>query len=275
MTEKHIKRIHLLYGIVLSVALAVAAVCLIVACVGVYRTGDKPYFSREEVAAAFAPIAVPVYAALALTVGGAFLHLFLPAQPVRLRAPSRPEVALARLHRRAELDEAEQTACEKEQILRQAMRVAIGGGCAVCTVIFLLYALNPAAFTDDATASVLQALRVMLPLLVAVFVCGVLAHFAARSSIKRESEIVLRAQVRRAAEAKEATGDGVAEVHKNTADETMPLRKKGIPDPVVTAVRLALLAAGLFLLIYGFATGGIADVLTKAVNICTECIGLG
>ncbi|MBQ9859332.1 MAG: thioredoxin [Clostridia bacterium] len=43
----------------------------------------------------------------------------------------------------------------------------------------------------------------------------------------------------------------------------------------MTAVRLALLAVGLFLLIYGFATGGIADVLTKAVNICTECIGLG
>ncbi|MBQ8580085.1 MAG: thioredoxin [Oscillospiraceae bacterium] len=26
---------------------------------------------------------------------------------------------------------------------------------------------------------------------------------------------------------------------------------------------------------YGAAAGGTADVLTKAVNICTECVGLG
>ncbi|MBQ8683609.1 MAG: thioredoxin [Clostridia bacterium] len=40
-------------------------------------------------------------------------------------------------------------------------------------------------------------------------------------------------------------------------------------------MRYGVLAVGLALLVYGFATGGIADVLTKAVNICTECIGLG
>ena len=40
-------------------------------------------------------------------------------------------------------------------------------------------------------------------------------------------------------------------------------------------VRLGLLCLGLFLLIYGFFAGGTADVLTKAINICTECVGLG
>ena len=32
---------------------------------------------------------------------------------------------------------------------------------------------------------------------------------------------------------------------------------------------------GLVILVYGFFAGGTADVLTKAVNICTECVGLG
>ena len=41
------------------------------------------------------------------------------------------------------------------------------------------------------------------------------------------------------------------------------------------AFRLALLAAAVCLLVWGFVTGGAADVLTKAINICTECIGLG
>jgi hypothetical protein len=43
----------------------------------------------------------------------------------------------------------------------------------------------------------------------------------------------------------------------------------------VAAPRLVLLAAAVLLLIWGFVSGGAADVLTKAINICTECIGLG
>ncbi|MBQ2981771.1 MAG: thioredoxin [Lachnospiraceae bacterium] len=40
-------------------------------------------------------------------------------------------------------------------------------------------------------------------------------------------------------------------------------------------MRIAFIIIGIGILIYGFATGGTRDVLTKAVNICTECIGLG
>ena len=43
----------------------------------------------------------------------------------------------------------------------------------------------------------------------------------------------------------------------------------------VKIFRTAFLCVGLFLLIYGFISGGTVDVLTKAINICTECIGLG
>ena len=39
--------------------------------------------------------------------------------------------------------------------------------------------------------------------------------------------------------------------------------------------RYCILGVAVFFLVYGLATGGIADVLAKAVNICTECIGLG
>ena len=45
--------------------------------------------------------------------------------------------------------------------------------------------------------------------------------------------------------------------------------------PSLLWLRLALLSVALFLLVFGFCTGGTADVLTKAINICTECVGLG
>ena len=45
--------------------------------------------------------------------------------------------------------------------------------------------------------------------------------------------------------------------------------------PSSEKIRYALLIAAAALALFGFFSGGTADVLTKAVNICTECIGLG
>ena len=41
------------------------------------------------------------------------------------------------------------------------------------------------------------------------------------------------------------------------------------------ALRIALYAAAVVLIVLGVMNGGLWDVLVKAVNICTECIGLG
>ena len=40
-------------------------------------------------------------------------------------------------------------------------------------------------------------------------------------------------------------------------------------------IRLAIFAVALLCLVGGFVAGGTADVLAKAVAICTECVGLG
>ncbi|MBO4940102.1 MAG: thioredoxin [Clostridia bacterium] len=39
--------------------------------------------------------------------------------------------------------------------------------------------------------------------------------------------------------------------------------------------RIALAAVGVVLVVVGIFNGGMADVLEKAVQICTQCIGLG
>ncbi|MBQ8794562.1 MAG: thioredoxin [Clostridia bacterium] len=43
----------------------------------------------------------------------------------------------------------------------------------------------------------------------------------------------------------------------------------------VKITRLIILGIAVITLVLGAIFGGYADVLTKAVNICTECIGLG
>ena len=40
-------------------------------------------------------------------------------------------------------------------------------------------------------------------------------------------------------------------------------------------VRIVLYALAVILIVTGIGNGGMRDVLIKAINICTECIGLG
>ncbi|MBE5746817.1 MAG: thioredoxin [Clostridiales bacterium] len=44
---------------------------------------------------------------------------------------------------------------------------------------------------------------------------------------------------------------------------------------VVWVFRGVVGTVGIVLLIWGICNGGMADVLKKAINICTQCIGLG
>lgn len=44
---------------------------------------------------------------------------------------------------------------------------------------------------------------------------------------------------------------------------------------IVNIVRLCIFALATVFIVYGAISGGTVAVLTKAVNICTECIGLG
>ena len=47
------------------------------------------------------------------------------------------------------------------------------------------------------------------------------------------------------------------------------------PKPVSPALRILLYAAAVLLIVLGVMNGGLRDVLVKAIQICTECIGLG
>ena len=142
MTEKQRKTVRLVYFVLVTAALLVAAVCLMSACVSIYRTGDHP-FSREAVAAAFAPIAVPVFVCLGLVAVGFILHPLLPAAADA--APDRDEVTLGRLLARdlGEVCNPElASAIRREYRARQLHRWLSVGLLTAGAAVFLWYALN-------------------------------------------------------------------------------------------------------------------------------------
>ena len=69
-------------------------------------------------------------------------------------------------------------------------------------------------------------------------------------------------------------------VDENKEKKTVSISKELSEADLLEAKRIrisryCILGVAVLFLVYGLATGGIADVLAKAINICTECIGLG
>lgn len=250
MTNKHI---HKIYGIGLSVLLILSGICLMAACVGIYLSGDQP-FSRESVAAAFAPIAVPVLAALALVVIGFLLDLFLPKDEEKAAPVAQYSMILHRLQAKADLeqaDEATKTAILAQRAYRMRHKVISAVLLAVGSIVFLIYALREGSFhASEINDSIIKATAVLLPCMAIPFYYALFAAVCSRISAQKEIALL----------------KGVP----SKAPEAVPQR-----NSTVNIVRGILLCAGAALLLYGLFSGGTADVLTKAINICTECVGLG
>ncbi|MBQ2940010.1 MAG: hypothetical protein IJE00_06535 [Clostridia bacterium] len=251
MNENVKKTLRLVYQLLVTVALIGAGLCLIVACVGIYQSGDRP-FSREAVAAAVGGIAVPVYAALALVVLGFVLAWVLPQK----ETADKPDLSLPTLRwlqQRADLSGGDAAGITRLRNRRRLNTTITAALLAVGAVIFLVYACNFDHFhRSEINSSMIKAMWILLPCVGVPFAYGVFAAYDSRACVTKE--IALLRQCPQTAAPAEGSAENVA---------------------WLTAARIAILLIAVLLLVIGLLGDGFKDVLTKAVNICTECIGLG
>ena len=254
MASEKSSKLRRIYGIFLSCVIVLAGICLMVACVGIYRSGDAP-FSREAVAAAFSPIKIPVYLCLAAVAVG-LLWKFVAPLPAEKAVPVKQlSVIHNRLLEKADLDTCD-SACKDGILTEQKKRTRHSRICAavltVSAAVFLSYALDGSHFhTSEINTSMIRAMCVLLPCLIVSFAACVCTVAARKKSLQKEIDLLKQCPKLSAPKAEPVKADHTAKV------------------------RYALLLISLALAVFGFLSGGTADVLTKAVNICTECIGLG
>ena len=62
---------------------------------------------------------------------------------------------------------------------------------------------------------------------------------------------------------------------KKTANKKKSEPEQNTPCKKVKIIQLSILGFAIVIALIGALLGGYSDVLTKAVNICTECIGVG
>ena len=254
MNSERTQKLRRIYGILLSCVIILAGICLMVACVGIYRSGDEP-FSRESVAAAFSPISIPVYLCLAMVLAGFVLKAILPVPAVKAAAAKQLSVTWKRLHARADLENcnsAVKSAIVAEQKRRNKQRIICAIVFAASSLVFLIYALDASHFhPSEINDSMVQAMWILIPCVIVSFAACLITVSIRNKSLQREIELLKQCPKLSAA------------------------KPEAVKPDVTKKIRTALLIVAAALAVFGFVAGGTADVLTKAVNICTECIGLG
>lgn len=247
------KSIYLrIYNIVLAAFTVMAALCLMGACLEVSGSGAAQPYTPEAVAEAFASIALPIWLWAALALGSGVLHILYPTED---KKPDAPAVSLWHLQRQVDLNLCPAALRLSILSLREARKkeamktllLFLG-----CSTVFLLYGLDPSHYyADRVNTAVITAVVFLLLCMLLPLIWALGAVKTAKQSIHIEAKLLRTAPA---------------------AAKVTPVPKKHYG---CTAMRGVLLAAALGLLVYGFFSGGTADVLAKAVNICTECIGLG
>lgn len=248
------KRIHYIYSIALSALLVVCGLLLMAACLQIYTSGGQQIYTPEKVAAAFGHIAVPVYICVGMIVISIVLQLILrqPEASVKVKHPHMQLRRLMLTRDAKQADGEKRAALTRLNRKRSGMQVGCAAIWVVCAGIFGFFALvNYGLYPEpaQATAYVVSLMPVFAPCC-AVALGGSVA-FAYLLRGNTEKRIALYKQLPPLTEKPE---------HKSVA---------------VYIVRYGILALSVAVIVYGLATGGWQDVLTKAVNICTECVGLG
>ena len=259
MNDKATKLIRSVYGIAVSIMIVVSGLLLTAACLEIYHSGGEQIYTPEKVAAAFAPIAAPIYITLAMIAGSFLLEWLLPAHKKRLPMEKQYAFMLRKAYEKADVQLCGPDLLQQLQQVQKKRRMAqyltlaawvIGG------MIFLPYACNSGNYSEQlhlATDSVVAIVWLLIPCTLIPTACSIFSAYFVRASLCRELELVKYAP--KAADAPQSSA-------KNT-------------ERSLFYVRAAILMLALVMLIGGFVAGGTADVLAKAVAICTECVGLG
>ena len=260
MSERTKKNIRLIYRTVLSVLLIVTGIFLMIACVNIYKIGDRP-FTPENISREFAKIAALVFITLGAVIVGGILSLVIPENGIRLKAAMEKKTILARMKKKLDFDKVSEDTLktiEWEGRVRLALRLGAIALIIAAAVPSLVYALNMNNFTEDYNSSVISAFIVIGASSVISFLTALLYTLLERKSIERECKCVKLA---------------IATFGKKEekSDKACTAASCG----TVKYVRIIILAIALVFITVGIFNGGMADVLSKAINICTECIGLG
>ena len=278
MTKEKAAKLRFVYGICLSLFSVFVGVLFIVQTWSIYRSAPQSPYTVENITAHFKQIAIPVWLWVAALFGNILLAIAFPEEEKRSKAHTDIKVALDKAKKQVETlkkeGDAISTIQEKEEEFRKIVSCVCFWIVLEIAVIALLILFGvcykPLIETEffsrhDGVADKLVQC-VLLSVLALSVVC--VAAMLNRDSRVRERKCYQEEMVK----ALKAKKEGKSVEDKKLASVKME-KKTGMKGVWVT--RGVLLTVAVAFIVLGIFNGGMQDVLLKAINICTQCIGLG
>ena len=276
MTEQTKNKVRSIYSICLAVWTGIVGIAFIVQIYSVYFSAEK--YTLQNISAHFKQIAVLFWVWIVGVAVGGVLGIIMPADTAKPKAYLETRAVLEKLKRRLP-DYGENLALvKKEKNLRLAFRIsaliACTVACIVCVCILLDTSYTPrftSAFFTNHYCAVDRLLRALPWAVGATFVwiassvVGKYSYLRETTEIKSEMTKNAKAGIKTPMQPEKTT------LGKRIADKCSFANTKGW----YIGVRVAVGVIGVALVAVGIFNGGMRDVLMKAINICTQCIGLG
>lgn len=272
MKEKTCKTVRIVYGAVFGAVTALVAALLIWQVLDVYLGGKRAggvIFSRAVVGERLARISPALIVWLVVAVAGYAIGIIFSTRAKVGKQDIR--YTLCRMRKRMPVGCPEGMGDSWAIVRRETtiMRIlyscvgAVGLAGAIYTIVYLCM---PSHFpSGEVTASMINMVKNVIPWVTWTFLlaCGVGVYekFSARKQIPEIGKLTKAGGVR-------AAKPSFAENIKNRF-------LKFVYTYRIWFIRGAVCVVAVSFVIAGALNGGAHDVLTKAINICTECIGLG
>lgn len=256
-----------IYGIILSVFIVAMGITLICVAADIYYSGEGPgkIYSREIVGARLTYLAIPLLILIAAIAAGAIFPAF------ETKAKRSSEETLRKLQKRipvgGEDDEflTAQKAYRKMNLVKLVVWCVALAAALACTIASLVYLADTAHFKgDNYTGHMLGLVRTVLPCTL-VALAGIIAATCVNGYCSGEQVKHLKTMIRCGSE-EIALPKELAFLNK--------AKKIASHDITLWVVRGVVLVVAVTFIVVGIVNGGARDVLTKAIAICQECIGI-
>lgn len=279
--EKAVKIAHIVYAVLIVLLAVAVGILFIVSCVDIYKSAEVSPFTTGAIESHFRAISVPVIAFPCLVVIGFVLHYVFPLESKQKKIEN--TTVHDTLSKRVNLELVD-LGTKKSIIGERYFRFGVSIGAVLvwvaAIVIILVFALNPLNYSKaNVNGSVKDLALVIFPSALIAMGMSFVASLSNALSKKRELTL-LKAAVKQ-------NKDALSKVELKA--NCLPPFVTRIQDFIAKAksyiakyenlsvwiARGAVFTLAVVFIVLGVINGGMADVLGKAIRICTECIGLG
>ena len=280
MQEKTCKTVRLCYGIALSLMTAVTGALFIWQTLDIYLSGGSRPFTREIVLERLNRIA-PAFWIWGVMVAVGFIIWEVFAVSYK-RAPLKDDCyALRRLKKRVpqkvgESGLASLKAVKRGELINLIVKLCAAALCLAGVAYGIAYLATASNFPKtDVNGEMLNMAAHLAPCVFAalLILCGVTLYL----SLSAKKQLPHVKQIIASAKADEKNGVEAVYVTGNTAVADLYGRWKALSNHkyFILGVRIAIAVFAVTFIILGIVNGNMRAILIKAINICTECIGLG